>query len=203
MNISDERKNEILEEEVFRENVKSSLKAQPKSIPEKIWYFANSTFGIWFFSAILLGSISFAYTNITEQNKKNSRIEMEITKYQREIATRTTRAHNYLRLRKIPEALKYLEGENTIHSDFFRTDVFMLIGELRDDLASDEDKFRYDDSYIIAMEMSTVGPKLFDADGQLNKQEFIKFRRLWCAFINDDIWGRYVPRSSRQDVCSD
>lgn len=66
--ISEEEKTIIREEEIYRQEVRKEL-SQSRSA---IWVFLNSPFGIWVLSTIIVGSLSFMYTQWKDANDRSS-----------------------------------------------------------------------------------------------------------------------------------
>jgi hypothetical protein len=73
--LSEFEKLKIRSEEIYRKEVSTILNAKEDSSSRKsLWLFLNSTFGIWFLSTCIIGSISFFYSQ--QQNKAQAKITM-------------------------------------------------------------------------------------------------------------------------------
>lgn len=66
--LTPETRNKILLEETLRHSIRKELESKDAKPPKnKLWAFFNTSLGIWFLSSVILGLISFSYTQY--QNK--------------------------------------------------------------------------------------------------------------------------------------
>ena len=86
--LSDERKKEIVQEEIFRTEIQEDLKKKEKK--SKTWEFLNSSFGIWLLSSVALGLITWGYTQISQSIAADKKNATEIEKHNIEIAARVS-----------------------------------------------------------------------------------------------------------------
>lgn len=86
--LTEEKKQEILQEEKFRLKTQQELKSKNKKSNFKTWEFLNSNFGIWFLSSVALGIISWGYSQINQTIEKNKKYQIEIRKHDLEISSR-------------------------------------------------------------------------------------------------------------------
>lgn len=84
--LTDDDKNRITAEEIYREEVRRSLE-QAKPPPSKrtrLWTTLNSSFVLWFMSTILVGIISFSYAIWEKTREENRRRDEESRTVERE-----------------------------------------------------------------------------------------------------------------------
>ena len=81
MKLSDQLKDRIRAEEVFREQIRTELRSNsaPKNIKNKITTWLNKPLCIWFLSAVLATGISEAYKNY-QSAQAEERADMELEK---------------------------------------------------------------------------------------------------------------------------
>lgn len=70
--LTDADRERIRQEEIFRAEVRSSLEP-PSNFRKRCWKLANSAFGIWVLSSIVVGSISWQYSQYTDYQEKQAR----------------------------------------------------------------------------------------------------------------------------------
>lgn len=76
--LTDEEKQRIRQEEIFRQEVRETLGQDKKAVSfqAKLWKFVNTTFGIWLLSTVAVGLITWSFTSWNE-NKEKERITKE------------------------------------------------------------------------------------------------------------------------------
>jgi hypothetical protein len=75
--LSEEDKERIRREEQFRNEVRSAMapRAAPRTAADKLWAAANSSFGLWFLSAVLVGGLGKLYADHQAQQAELARQE--------------------------------------------------------------------------------------------------------------------------------
>jgi hypothetical protein len=107
--LTDDQKKEILEEEIYRNEIQTELKEKKKK-ENKAWTFLNSSFGIWLLSSVALGLITWGYSQITTAVTENKKNKTDIAKHDAEIGGRIK---NYrLQLSQIHNPLEYFNANN-------------------------------------------------------------------------------------------
>lgn len=86
--LTEEKKQEILQEEKFRLQVQQELKTGKKNENDKVWEFLNSNFGIWLLSSVIVGIVTWGYTQATNKMEQLKKYETVIRKYDVEISSR-------------------------------------------------------------------------------------------------------------------
>jgi hypothetical protein len=106
MTLSEEEKNRIRDEEVFRQEIRRELEAgaPQKTRGKKIWALLNSSFALWFLSSVVVAGIT-AVVTVHEKNN-NERIRKEHVQHRlaTELAGRAT--EGLVSLRLDPELIK-------------------------------------------------------------------------------------------------
>ena len=75
LQLTEDQKQEIRAEEIFREQVRAELANQHCNRRNRVWTFLNSAFCLWFLSSVILAVTTWAWTTIHEQRateKKNA-----------------------------------------------------------------------------------------------------------------------------------
>jgi len=75
LQLTEDQKQAIRAEEIFREQVREELANQHRDHHNRVWTFLNSAFGLWLLSSVFLAVITWAWTTILEKRtteKKNA-----------------------------------------------------------------------------------------------------------------------------------
>ncbi|MCW3107022.1 MAG: hypothetical protein JWQ09_1528 [Segetibacter sp.] len=85
--LSDKEKSLIMSQETYRYEIKQSLESrQQKPAKAKLLTFLNSSFGLWFLSTCVVGSLTFSYSRFEQNKQKEADAkQLEIVKKQNEI----------------------------------------------------------------------------------------------------------------------
>lgn len=85
--LTQEEKDKIKAEEIFRYEIQKDLKKSNK--PKKsIWNFINSAFGLWLLSSVFLGFLTYQYNQWNEGKKTSDRRSRQVRKLDIEIYRR-------------------------------------------------------------------------------------------------------------------
>jgi hypothetical protein len=81
--ISEEQKKQVQAEEIYRAEIRNNIESAKK---KSIWLFVNSAFGIWVLSTLVVGLLSFGYTqwkeNQADGEKRNQALQIIIAEGQ-------------------------------------------------------------------------------------------------------------------------
>lgn len=95
--LSEEEKNRIRLEEIFREEVRSSLNnSKPKTFQQKTLAFLNSALGIWLLSSVALSLVSWSYSRLSESVEEERENKATIQKLDIEISARIRKFEAFL-----------------------------------------------------------------------------------------------------------
>jgi hypothetical protein len=92
--LSDEDRQRIRQEEIFRQEIRQDLekaKASNQSFPRRVVNFLNTGLGLWFLTTVAVGLVSFSYAKWDEHNTKIRDNRTTERKLNIEISTRLTR----------------------------------------------------------------------------------------------------------------
>jgi hypothetical protein len=123
--LSNERKQQILDEEIYRSEVQIELKKKEKK-KSKTWEFMNSSFGIWLLSSVALGLITWGYTQISQSLAADKKNQAEIQKYDVEIPARI---NNY---KVLLSHLKQNGDYYNANDEFLLGGKYFVLPEFRD-----------------------------------------------------------------------
>jgi hypothetical protein len=150
MSLTEEEKERIRREEIFRAEVRASLDSDSHHPAEKVWKFLNSPFGLWVLSSILLGLLTWSYSQWQASETDSVKRRDTIKRIDTEIASRLRVAQTMVRAAQTKEQL-YMAvialngGAAHVHFDFgvfpdlkhrsLRSLLYELKGNLKDKAA--------------------------------------------------------------------
>ena len=96
--LSDQDKEHIRQEEIFREEVRGLLNKEDKATTfrAKCWRFVNTSFGIWLLSTVVVGLVSWGYANWSEAKQNDAKSKESIRKLDLELFARISNFENLL-----------------------------------------------------------------------------------------------------------
>lgn len=205
--INEERRLEILNEERYRVEVREIINRDALNRKEtnatRIWGFLNSSFGLWFLSAVLISGISWSYKEWSEAQELDAQrlkqiIDQEVHRSKQileldiEIALRTAAARTWLKLGKMENALGELNGDNRRFTEFRDVPLVVLTYKLLN-LVPQHEKESVQNAHQLVMRMAEVEPILltgFDVSPKDRNQAKQSFIEAWDAFLSADRWSR-------------
>lgn len=198
--LSEEDKQRIREEEIFRAEVQKSLSqpAPSKSFSGRLWAFLNTSLGIWVLSTIALGAVGWTYTqwqlsrqNVEQINKIDIEIEARLEAAERDLANRGLRENEkpfYIaNLLLLPPM-----GERMVQPEFANRNLRSLMYELMNRLPiSEQGEVLIALTHVQWLETQYI-------DKQLTPEETLELQRKFFV-IHDTRW-RWDKMMSRQSA---
>ncbi len=134
--LSKEDKDRIRAEEIFRSEVQREIREgqNKKGLLANLFRFFNSSFGIWFLSAVVLSSSLYIYKDIQSGRAESAQAQLRINKIDMELKERikgfeailkTARTNN-----NMATAIRRLSESESVYSEFLQYSFTGLIKEL-------------------------------------------------------------------------
>lgn len=111
MELNKFEKEKIKLEELYRVEIRNSL---VPSTPKGIWYYLNSSFGLWFLSTVAIGILSFSYSSVDQKIKNKALKESQIAKLDLEIESRIFQLKNITT--RIQDSISHISEDNLLHN---------------------------------------------------------------------------------------
>ena len=145
--VSDDVKARIRAEEVYREEVRASLR-DPSTTRGRIWAFLNSSFGMWLLTSALVGLATWGFTAWRDAVNRASDRAAVVRRLDIEIATRLDRfvihASHLTNARHFGEALDALDWPDdniyatSAYPEYARRSLLSLGRELRENVSRND-----------------------------------------------------------------
>ncbi|VAV84062.1 hypothetical protein MNBD_DELTA01-705 [hydrothermal vent metagenome] len=144
--LSKEDKDRIRAEEIFRSEVQREIQEgqNKKGLLTNLFKFFNSSFGIWFLSAVVLSSALYIYQDIQTTRAVNTQTQLRINKIDTELKERIHGFETTLKTARtsnnLATAIRRLSESESIHSEFLKYSFTGLLQELIFLVPTDEQK---------------------------------------------------------------
>jgi hypothetical protein len=145
--LSDSDKQRIRAEEIFRSEVRRELEAKKRQLRgwQRAWSLANTSFGIWFLSTIVIGLVTWSYSSVQEHARTNERKAETVRKLDTELTGRIHgalvqlealrrrlegKAYDATRSETFATAVQALDSANSIYPEYRSRSFSSLVLEL-------------------------------------------------------------------------
>ena len=193
--LRDEEKTKILEEEKFRHEVRMELqKAEAGRVQKcRTFDFFNSNLGLWLLSTVVLGLLSWAYTEWEENNRDKVLIE----KIDNEITARINRADGILQRGvqsgtinvEVINAIDILKGTKPVYTEFKDVPLLALLHKEKD-LVDSSNRQQVLDAYELSKRLARQEPDLRrQKTDKAFKDTIFDFAKDWKKLVESQRWG--------------
>ncbi len=144
--LSKEDEDRIRAEEIFRSEVQREIQAgqNKKGLLANLFKFFNSSFGIWFLSAVVLSSALYIYKDIQVNRAVNAQTQLRINKIDMELKERIQGFETILKTARtnnnLSTAIRRLSESESVYSKFLKYSFTGLLQELIVLVPTDEQK---------------------------------------------------------------
>jgi hypothetical protein len=157
--LTDEEKNRIKYEEIFRQEIRLQLEGnnKPSSTWKKVWAIINTSFGIWLLSTIVVGLFTWSYARWEQDRTKQSQRNEVIRKLDIEISSRissiksslnnVSTLYTYVRImRSLGKPEEFGPISEIIFPEFQNRSLISLMFELLQLVSTDIEKSRINEA---------------------------------------------------------
>ncbi len=167
--LTDEEKNRIKYEEIFRQEIRLQLEGnnKPSSTWKKVWAIINTSFGIWLLSTIVVGLFTWSYARWEQDRTKQSQRNEVIRKLDIEISSRissiksslnnVSTLYTYVRImRSLGKPEEFGPISEIIFPEFQNRGLISLMFELLQLVSTDIEKSRINEALKALQRVSAI-----------------------------------------------